>query len=139
VVWTATLVSNVGIWMQNAASGWLMTSLAPDPRAVAMVQVASALPMFLMGLPAGALADLFDRRRLLLAMEIVGTLLTVALAALLTLDRVTPGILLGFIFPAEGVPAAHNLAAIGALLAIPALRRQKLQRSVHPDLTPSMF
>src|SRR5271167_4894152 len=78
VVWTATVISNIGTWMQSAAGGWLMTSLDPDPRIVAMVQVATALPMFLFGLPAGALADIFDRRRLLLAMEIVGTLLTAA-------------------------------------------------------------
>lgn len=105
VVWTAVLVSNIGMWMQNAASGWLMTALAPDPRFVAMVQVASALPMFLLGLPAGALADIFDRRRLLLAMEIVGTLLTTAFALLMVLGRVTPVLLLGFIFLA-GVSAA---------------------------------
>src|SRR6185369_5679292 len=73
VIWTATLVSNIGIWMQNAAAGWLMTTLAPDARTVALVQVAGALPMFLLGLPAGVLADLLDRRRLLLTMETVIT------------------------------------------------------------------
>src|SRR4051812_47052580 len=76
VVWIATVVANIGTWMQSAAAGWLMTSLDGEPRVVAMVQVATALPFFLLGLPAGALADIFDRRRLLLLMEIVGTLLT---------------------------------------------------------------
>jgi len=98
VVWTAVLVSNIGIWMQNAAAGWLMTSLDPDPRIVAMVQVATALPIFLFGVPAGALADIFDRRRLLLAMEIVITLMTAFFALLLALDRVSPTSLLAFIF-----------------------------------------
>src|SRR3954463_5643984 len=97
VVWTATVISNIGLWMQNTAAGWLMTSLDPDPRIVAMVQVAASLPMFLFALPAGALADIFDRRRLLLTMEIVGTLLTVAFALLMALDRVTPSVLLIFI------------------------------------------
>lgn len=105
VVWAAVLVSNIGIWMQNTASGWLMTALAPDPRIVAMVQVVSALPMFLLGLPAGALADIFDRRRLLLTMEIVGTLLTTAFTLLMVLGRVTPALLLAFIFLA-GASAA---------------------------------
>jgi MFS family permease len=50
--------------MQSAAAGWLMTILDSDPRMVAMVQVATMLPMFLLGLPAGALADILDRRRL---------------------------------------------------------------------------
>jgi hypothetical protein len=57
VVWTATVVANVGTWMYNAASGWLMTSLDADPLTVSLVQVASSLPMFLFALPAGALAD----------------------------------------------------------------------------------
>ena len=54
VIWMATVVANVGTWMYNAASGWLMTSLAADPLTVSMVQVASGLPMFLFALPAGA-------------------------------------------------------------------------------------
>src|SRR5262249_38902590 len=66
VLWTATVVSNVGSWMYNAASGWLMTSLNPDPLIVSMVQVATSLPMFLFALPAGALADIIDRRKFLL-------------------------------------------------------------------------
>ena len=57
VIWTATLVSNVGGWMYSAASGWLMTSLNPDPFVVALVQVADTLPICLLALPAGALAD----------------------------------------------------------------------------------
>ena len=65
VVWTATVVANVGTWMYNAASGWLMTSLDADPLTVSLVQVASSLPMFLFALPAGALADIVDKRRYL--------------------------------------------------------------------------
>jgi MFS family permease len=66
VLWTATVVSNVGSWMYSAASGWLMTSLNPDPFIVAMVQVATSLPLFLFAMPAGALADIVDRRRFLI-------------------------------------------------------------------------
>src|SRR4051812_39245831 len=69
VVWTATVVSNIGTWMYNAASGWLMTDLDPDPMIVSLVQVATSLPMFLFALPAGALADIVDRRRLLVIVE----------------------------------------------------------------------
>src|SRR3954468_19392709 len=71
VVWLATVVSNVGTWMYNAASGWLMTSLDTDPLSVSLVQVASSLPMFLLALPAGALADIVDKRRFLILTEIV--------------------------------------------------------------------
>src|ERR1700684_3172439 len=70
VLWTATVVSNVGSWMYSAASGWLMTSLNPDPFIVSMVQVATTLPMFLFALPAGAIADIVDRRKFLIVVEI---------------------------------------------------------------------
>jgi MFS family permease len=63
VIWIATVVANVGTWMYNAASGWLITSLDADPLTVSTVQVASSLPMFLFALPAGALADTVDKRR----------------------------------------------------------------------------
>src|ERR1700734_554721 len=66
VIWTATVVSNIGGWMYTVASGWLMTSLDPNPFIVSMVQVANSLPMFLFAIPAGALADIVDRRRLLI-------------------------------------------------------------------------
>jgi MFS family permease len=117
------------MWMQNAASGWLMTSLDPDPKVIAMVQGASALPMFLFGLPAGALADIFDRRRLLLIMESAITLLTLAFALLLTWGHATPGFLLSFIF----------LAGTAAALVAPAWQAivpQLVER--HEDLAPAI-
>ncbi len=106
VIWGAVLVANIGAWMQNAASSWLMTALDSEPGIVALVQVATAFPMFLIGLPAGALADIFDRRRLLLTMETVGTLLTAGFAVLVMLDRVTPAILLGFVFLSSAASAS---------------------------------
>jgi MFS family permease len=82
VLWTATVISNIGTWMQNAAAGWLMTGLNPDPLVVSLVQVATTLPMFLFGLPAGALADIVDRRRLLVGVQI-GLTLSIAVFALM--------------------------------------------------------
>ncbi|HEY8609732.1 MAG TPA: MFS transporter, partial [Roseomonas sp.] len=63
MLWIATLVSNIGGWVQSTGAGWLMTSLSPSPVMVSLVQVASLLPVFLLALPAGALADIMDRRR----------------------------------------------------------------------------
>jgi MFS family permease len=76
VLWTATVVANIGTWMYNAASGWLMTSLNPDPLAVSLVQAATTLPMFLFAVPAGALADIFDKRRFLIVVEAGATATT---------------------------------------------------------------
>jgi MFS family permease len=81
VIWTATVVSNIGGWMYNVASGWLMTSLDPDPFFVSMVQVANSLPMFLFAIPAGALADIVDRRRLLIFGESAIMITSTAFAA----------------------------------------------------------
>ena len=94
----ATVVSNVGTWMYNAASGWLMTSLDPSPLIVSLVQVANSLPLFLLALPAGALADMIDKRRLILALEILTTVLSAVFALLVTLHAVSPATLLLFIF-----------------------------------------
>ena len=52
VLWTATVVANIGIWMYNAGSGWLMTSLNADPFVVSLVQAATSLPVFLLAVPA---------------------------------------------------------------------------------------
>src|SRR2546427_11942184 len=65
-LWIASLVSNIGTWMQNVSAAWAMTSLSPSPFMVALVQSATSLPVFVVGLPAGAVADIVDRRRLLL-------------------------------------------------------------------------
>jgi MFS family permease len=62
----ASLISNIGTWMQNVGAAWLMTSLSPSPLMVALIQTAASLPIVLIALPAGALADIVDRRRLLL-------------------------------------------------------------------------
>src|SRR4030095_13351432 len=63
-LWIATIVSNVGTWMQDVGSGWLMTSLTSSPALVALVEAADSIPVMLLALPAGALADIVDRRRL---------------------------------------------------------------------------
>ncbi len=98
VLWTATVVSNIGSWMYSAASGWLMTGLNPDPFIVSMVQVATTLPMFLFALPAGVLADIIDRRKLLIVAEILATAVSAIFAAIVSLHLATPSNLLLFVF-----------------------------------------
>jgi MFS family permease len=65
-LWIASVVSNIGTWMQNVGAAWLMALLSPSPFYVALVQAATNLPVFLLGIPAGAIADIVDRRKLLL-------------------------------------------------------------------------
>lgn len=68
-LWIATVVSNIGTWMHEVGAGWLMVTLNPSPVMVSLVQAATTLPIFLLALPAGALADIVDRRRYLIAMQ----------------------------------------------------------------------
>lgn len=97
-LWLATLASNVGLWIQNAAAGWMMTMLDPRPLMVSLVQVASMLPVFLLALPGGAVADIIDRRRFLIGVQawVLGTGLV--LSALAAMDAIGPWGLLFFTF-----------------------------------------
>ncbi len=69
MLWLTWLTSNVGMWMNDVAAAWLMTSLTTSPIMVALVQTASSAPVFLLGVPSGALADTLDRRHYYLATQ----------------------------------------------------------------------
>jgi hypothetical protein len=122
VLWVATVLSNTGSWMQNAAAGWLMTSLRPDPFEVALVQAATTLPMFVFSLPAGALADIIDRRRLLIMVQIAAVAIAALFAIFVWLNWVTPNWLLTFM----------SLSGIATVLAMPPWQ------SIVPQLVPKV-
>jgi predicted MFS family arabinose efflux permease len=119
-MWTATVIANIGSWMSSAASGWLMTTLNPDPFIVSMVQVAATLPMFLFALPAGALADIIDRRKFLIVAETAITVGSAIYAAIVSLGLATAGNLLMFTF----------LIGVAVALTAPAWQ------SIVPQLVP---
>ena len=114
-LWIATIVSNVGTWMQDVGAGWLMTSLSSSPSLVALVEAADSLPVMLLALPAGALADIVDRRRLLIAIQVYLLFVAGTLGILTLLDLTTAWVLLGFTF-ALGVGAAMMLPAWAAIV-----------------------
>ena len=97
-LWIATVVSNIGTWMQDVGESWLMTSLTPSPVLVALVETAGSLPVVLVALPAGALADIVDRRRLLLVMQVWMFVAAGAMGVLALMGYVTPGRLLWLTF-----------------------------------------
>ena len=110
VIWTASVISNVGTAMFDTASGWLITSLDANPIIVSLVQVAVSLPLFLFTLPAGALADVINSRRLLIAVELAILAVSVIFAGLVSLDLATPALLLATTF----------LLGVGGALTSPA-------------------
>src|SRR5260221_6088991 len=93
-LWIASIVSNIGTWIQEVGEGWLMTSLTSSPALVGLLETAVTLPMFLFSLPAGALADILDRRRILIFTQIWMLVAAVVLGVLALTGGVTPGVLL---------------------------------------------
>jgi len=109
-LWIAAVISYTGTWMQNVGAGWLMTTLTMSPFKIGMVQAAATLPVFLVIVPAGALADMIDRRRLLLFAQ-TWMVMAAAILGILTLFKVvTPWGLLLFTF----------LLGLGAVMNDPA-------------------
>src|SRR5258705_1560668 len=119
-LWIASIVSNIGTWMHDVGAGWLMTSLSSSPSMVALVEAADSLPVMLLAMPAGALADIVDRRRLLIGVQIYFLFVISALAMLTWLELTTPWSLLGFTFA----------VVVGTALAMPAWA------AVIPELVP---
>jgi MFS family permease len=123
VIWTASLVSNIGTAMFDTASGWLITSLDADPVTVSLVQVAVSLPLFLFTLPSGALADVIDSRRLLIAAEIAIFAVSIAFAGLVSLKLATPTLLLATTF-LLGIGGALTSPAWGATIPMLVPKRE---------------
>ena len=106
-IWIAGLVSNVGTWMQNVAGVWLVTTLTTSALLVALMQAATSLPAFLLSMPAGAMADLVDRRRLLLFTQGFMSVVALGLGVLTLANGISAYGVLGFTF-LLGMGAALN-------------------------------
>ena len=115
-LWIASVVSNIGAWMEDVGEAWLMTSQTPSPLLVALLQTAESLPIFLLALPAGALADVVDRRRLLLFTQVWMYLAATALGVWTLLGLTTPTVLLLFAFTV-GTATALNMPAWQAIMS----------------------
>jgi MFS family permease len=108
--WIASTISSVGTWMQDTAGTWLMTSLTSSPLLIALMQTAASLPVLLLGLLAGATADIFDRRKLLIFWQ-TWMLASVGVLAILTfVGYLSPWALLGFTFLLNVGSAMNNPA-----------------------------
>jgi MFS family permease len=122
LLWGATLLANIGTWMRDVGLGWTMTELSPSATLVAAVQASAMLPAVLLSLPAGALADIVDRRRLLFVAQAGLMLLSVALTVLALAGWLTPGLIL----------AAALAGGIGASISAPAW--QAIREALRPAI-----
>lgn len=128
VLWGATLVANVGTWMRDVGLGWTMAELSASPAMVAAVQAAAMLPVLLLALPGGALADVMDRRRLLFAAQAGLAVVALLLAGLALAGALSPPLLL----------LAALLGGVGAALSGPAWQAIVPQLVPRPVLRPAV-
>lgn len=119
-LWLAQVGSNLGTWMQTVGAQWLIVTATGSALLVGVVQTASTLPVVLLAAPAGVLADILDRRRLLVWVQLSMVLAGAALAALTFLGLATPAVVIGFTF----------LLGCGAALVWPAWQ------AIQPELVP---
>src|ERR1700730_10642863 len=119
-IWIAVLVSNVASWMQTVGAQWLLVGPPHASILVALVQTADYLPDLVFGLVGGVLADTFDRRRLLMAVQAFLVIVGVALATLTFAHQMPPALLVTFTF----------LIGCGSVVTLPAYQ------SLVPDLVP---
>ena len=107
-LWLATLVSNLGGLIQGVGAGWLMATISPSQDMVALVQASTTLPVMIFSLASGALADNFDRRRIMLAAQLFMLVVSVLLAFAAFAGLITPWLLLCFTFLIGCGTALHN-------------------------------
>lgn len=107
-LWIATLASNLGGLIQAVGAGWVMTMISDSSSMVALVQASTTLPIMLFSLAGGALADSFDRRRIMLVAQGMMMAVSIALAVCAFNGLLTPWLLLAFTFLIGCGTALHN-------------------------------
>lgn len=115
MLWVAWLTANLTMWMNDVASAWLMTSLTDSAFMVAMVQAASTLPVFVLGLPSGALADIVDRRRYFAATQVWVGAVAILLAGFSFAGALSAPLLLALTF-ANGIGMAMRWPVFAAIV-----------------------
>jgi MFS family permease len=115
MLWLTWLIANTSMWMNDVAAAWMMTSLTTTPLWIALVQTAASLPVFLLGLPSGALADIVDRKRYYLFTQIWVAVVASVLSVAVFVGVISPALLLALVF-ANGVGLAMRWPVFAAIV-----------------------
>lgn len=115
MLWGVWMTANVCMWMNDVAAAWLMTSLSPSPVMVALVQSASTLPVFLLGLPSGALADIADRKRYFMFTQVWVAAVAVLISLVVAFEAISAPLLLALTF-LNGIGLAMRWPVFAAIV-----------------------
>uniref|UniRef100_UPI0035A90A9F MFS transporter n=1 Tax=Mesorhizobium sp. LHD-90 TaxID=3071414 RepID=UPI0035A90A9F len=140
-IWFASLASNLGGLIQSVGAAWLMTSISTSDDMVALVQASTTLPIMIFSLAAGAIADNFDRRRVMLAAQLLMLAVSILLAVFAYLDMLNPWLLLVFTFLIGCGTALNNpswQASVGDMVPRSLLSSAVILNSVNFNLTRSV-
>ncbi|KAK0351737.1 hypothetical protein LTR94_023759, partial [Friedmanniomyces endolithicus] len=140
-IWIANLASNFGGLIQSVGAAWLMTSLGASSQLIALVQTATTLPIMLLSLWAGALADNHDRRKIMLIAQLFMLVVSAILALCAALNLLTPWLLLGFTFLIGCGTALKNpawQASVGDMVARPSLPAAVAMNSMGFNIARSL-
>lgn len=140
-VWFASLASNLGSLIQSVGAAWLMTSITNQADMVALVQASTSLPLMILSLTSGAIADNFDRRRVMLTAQFFMLAVSAALAACAWFGFITPWLLLAFTFLIGCGGALNNpswQASVGDMVPRDVLPAAVALNSVNFNLTRSV-
>lgn len=115
MLWVVWVTANACMWMNDVAAAWLMTSLSPSPVMVALVQSASTLPVFLLGLPSGAMADILDRRQYFMATQVWVAVVALVICGVVVFDAMSAPLLLALTF-LNGIGLAMRWPVFAAIV-----------------------
>ena len=140
-VWLASLASNLGGLIQSVGAAWLMTSIAASADMVALVQASTSLPIMILSLASGAIADNFERRSVMLTAQFFMLAVSIALAVCTYAGLITPWLLLSFTFLIGCGTALNNpswQASVGDMVPRSALPAAVALNSVNFNLSRSV-